>query len=263
MPEKVDGLLVIVMLMVLSIPLLAQTVIYRENFDSGPGSVGPHQGWTVGRNTDTHLGPETWHKNFLGHMGWGAPLEWSPSGGRSGGYATSSSPWYFDDNHGEFYWFHIVLRVSQTKHIGIEGADLRNATVRLSLRGRELEVGDLKLYFWVQGEGGRAGYYTQPVLVNWALTSVPLQDALRDGRWHDVSFTLPADETKWSQMGLINGGLAKKIIVVQSRTMAEGALEGILGGKHWNFGFLLCGIDPRDLPSGKIDIDEFSIVAAE
>ena len=60
-------------------------------------------------------------------------------------------------------------------------------------------------------------------------------------------------------MGLINGGLAKKIIVNQSRTMAEGTLEGILGGKHWNFGFLLCGIDARDLPEGKIDIDEFRL----
>jgi len=51
--------------------------------------------------------------------------------------------------------------------------------------------------------------------------------------------------------------------VIQSRTMADGFLEGILAGKHWNFGFLLCGIDPRDLPQGKIDIDEFRIVAPE
>jgi hypothetical protein len=85
----------------------------------------------------------------------------------------------------------------------------------------------------------------------------------RDGQWHEVSFKLDPDESRWSQMGLINGGLAKKLRVIQSRTLADGTLRGILGGKHWNFGFLLCGIDPRDLPSGKIDIDDISITAGQ
>ena len=248
---------------VMTATCLAGEVIYLETFDQGNGSTGPQQGWTVGKNTEINRGPETWHKNILGYMGWGAPLEWTPQGGRSGGYATSSSPWYFDDNHGEFYWFHIVFRVRQTKDLGIQGRDLRNARVELSLRGRDLAVNDLKLYFWIQGEGGRSGYYTKPALVNWALTSEPLEDALRDGQWNDVSFHLTPDESRWSQLGLINGGLAKKIRVIQSRTMADGFLEGILAGKHWNFGFLLCGIDPRDLPQGKIDIDEFRIVSSE
>jgi hypothetical protein len=234
-------------------------VIYQENFDQGNGSKGPEKGWTHGKNIDRMVSANTWHKNFLGFHGWGAPLVWSQTGGRSGGFATSESPWYFDDNHGEFYWFHLVLRMNQNKDIGIEGKDLRNAVVRLSLRGRELSVGDLKLYFWIQGEGGSDSYYTKPALYNWAMTSQPLEHALRDGQWHDVSFKLLTDETQWSQMGLINGGLRQKIRVVQSRTAADGSLENILKGKHWNFGFLLCGIDARALPSGKIDIDEFSI----
>ena len=132
---------------------LAGEVIYRETFDQGNGSTGPQQGWTVGKNTEINRGPETWHKNILGYMGWGAPLEWIPQGGRSGGYATSSSPWYFDDNHGEFYWFHIVLRVRQTGDIGIQGRDLRNARVELSLKGARLGPKRLETVFLDSGRG--------------------------------------------------------------------------------------------------------------
>lgn len=239
-----------------------ETIIYRETFDEGNGSHGPHRGWSQGKNKDSFEAGTTWHMNAAGHYGWGAPLDWHETGGRSGGYATSSSPWYWDDNHGEFYWFHFAFRVSQTEHIGIAGADLTNSSVRFSLRGRKLDVGVLKLYFWIQGTSGGDDVYKKPVLVNWALTSEPLEDALRDGEWHDLSIDLTPDETRWSQLGLILGGLAGKIVVVHSRTMADGDLAGILAGKHWNFGILLCGIDPRDPPSGEIDIDEFSIVAA-
>jgi hypothetical protein len=234
-------------------------VIYRETFDESNGSRGPEKGWTQGKNIERLATPNTWHKNVLGFHGWGAPLTWTRTGGRSGGFATSESPWYLDDNHGEFYWFHLVLRMNQNKDIGIDGKDLRDATVRVSLRGRDLDVGKLKLYFWMQGEGGASSYYTKPVLFNWALTSRPLEAALRDGQWHDLSFKLTTDESQWSEMGLINGGLDGKIRVQQSRTAAHGYLEGAMKGKHWNFGFLLCNVDPRALPTGKIDIDEFGI----
>ena len=71
---------------------LTGEVIYRETFDQGNGSTGPQQGWTVGKNTEINRGSETWHKNILGYMGWGAPLEWTPEGGRSGGYAPPLLP---------------------------------------------------------------------------------------------------------------------------------------------------------------------------
>ena len=64
-------------------------------------------------------------------------------------------------------------------------------------------------------------------------------------------------------MGLIKGGLRKKIRVIQSRDAAEGTLEHILSGGHHNFGFLLCDLDPLNLPSGRIDVDNIAIYAAE
>jgi hypothetical protein len=60
-------------------------------------------------------------------------------------------------------------------------------------------------------------------------------------------------------MGLLNGGLKEKLRIVQSLSSGEGTLDSILGGKHFNWGLLLCGVDPVDPPTGKIDIDEFSI----
>ena len=61
-------------------------------------------------------------------------------------------------------------------------------------------------------------------------------------------------------MGIIKGGLAKKIVVIHSRTVATGSLDNILKGNHYvAFGFLLGPLDPNDLPSGRIEFDEISI----
>ena len=61
-------------------------------------------------------------------------------------------------------------------------------------------------------------------------------------------------------MGLINGGLRKRIRVIQSLSFGQGTLEEVLGdGKLYNWGFILVDVDPLDPPSGKIDIDQFSI----
>jgi hypothetical protein len=230
-------------------------LIYRETFDKGPG------GWTVGKNKVDG----EYHRNIFGHRGTGAALGWSPTGGRSSpGHAYSASPWYFDDNHGQFMWFHLALRVPTTEEIGIGGVDLRGATMRIVLRGRDLELRGTRLYFWIQGRrGAKPGYYTGDPLVNWALTSRPVERALSATDWTEESFELVDDETKWRQIGLINGGLARKIRVVQSLTMADGALTHILGGLHWNFGFVLGPLDPNELPTGRIEVDEVTITAAE
>lgn len=231
------------------------TTIYRETFDTGPG------GWTVGKNkVDGEF-----HKNIFGHRGSGPPLDWSPTGGRSSpGYAYSESPWYFDDNHGQFMWFHLALRVPTTVEIGIPGVDLRGATFRVVLRGRDLRTRGTRLYFWIQGRRGNPpGYYVGDPLYNWALTSRPIERPLHATDWTEESFSLVDDEAQWSQMGLINGGLGRKIRVLQSTSMADGSLTKILGGLHWNFGFVLGPLDPNDLPTGRIELDEVTITAAE
>lgn len=235
---------------------LSAEVIFRESFDQGAG------GWTTGKNK-THTRGETWHRNILGFYGEPASLTWSPSGGRSGGYATAESPWYFDDNHGEFGWLYLVFgkrtgwsTYPLDEEASAMGRDVRNATVRISLRGRDMRLQGTRFYYWNQAPPATGPW----VYRCWALTSVPLEGYLTDGNWHDVSFKLDPHEGKWSYMGLINGGLRKRIRVIQSLSFGQGTLEEVLGdGKLYNWGFILVDVDPLDPPSGKIDIDQFSI----
>ena len=228
---------------------MMNNIIYYNSFDNGSG-----RGWTVGKNNPEKKG-DYWHQNILGHYGGGYVPGWD----REGGFIFSESPWYFDDNHGEFSWFHLVFRMENSTDAGIEGADMQNAEVDFRIRGWNLELKGTRIYFWIQGKGGHRGFYTGEVLYNWALTSQPVEHVLRDGRWHDVKLKLYNDESRWSQLGLINGGLARGIRVTQSRSAADGTLEGILGGKHWNWGLLLCDVDPLDQPEGRIDLDDFRI----
>jgi hypothetical protein len=152
--------------------------------------------------------------------------------------------------------------------VGLGGQDLRGVTIHLTLRGSQWDLKDSKLYFWVQGRGGQstdAGgeqlTQDQPPY-NWALTSSPIEASLRDNQWHDVTVTLVDDESQWSHMGHINGGLAHHIRVLHSLDSAVGTLGDILNGGHVNFGFLLCGIDTNDPPSGRIELDQISICAS-
>jgi hypothetical protein len=221
----------------------ARTVIYQESFESGPGV------WVTGRDIENG----SWHRNIFGHRGGPVPLGWSPIGGRSGGFAYAEPPWYFDDNHGQFAWLHLAFFVNRSSQAGLEGRDLRNAAVDLTLRGTKLELKGTTLYFWIQGESGLS--HQKGIHWNWALTSQPIDSVLRDGQWHDICLRLAPDESRWSFMGLLNGGLAGKVLIHQSLSDGKGTLEGILGGGHVNFGFLLCGVDANDPPTGRFDLD--------
>jgi len=230
--------------------------IYRETFENGPG------GWRAGKDQEDG----DYNRNIFGKRGAGLPLEWSAAGGRNGGFVSSSSPWYFDSNHGEFMWFYMPLVGPAADAWAPYRKDFRGATVRMTLRGQNMDLQGTRLYLWIQGNRGphyREIYNPGDPLVCWALTSQPIETELLDGRWHDVTVTLDNDETRWSQMGLLNRGLPRKIVVEQSLTFATGFLDHLLNAQHHNIGFLLGGVDPHDPPSGRIDVDEISIWAVD
>lgn len=232
---------------------MKRTYFYRETFDKNAGH------WKSGKDQESG----SYNRNVLGKKGEGIPLKWHRTGGRNGGYVASESPWYFDSNHGEFMWFYLVLvGPIREEWDANKDLDLRDATVSIGLRGREMALKGTRLYFWIQGYRGphvRVIYNPGDPLVSWALTSRSIGDELRDGKWHDVNLHLANDEHQWSQMGLLNRGLPRKIIVEQSLTFATGTLDHLLNGHHYNFGFILGGVDPNDPPSGRIEVDEISI----
>jgi len=240
----------------------AGEVVYRETFANGPGA------WTQGKN----LEDGGWHRNILGHRGEGSALEWSATGGRSGGYAYTESPWYFDDNHGVFMWFHMPFtaqsELADARGMGndiasgrIPARDLRDAVLRVTLRGRDMALNGARLIPWIQGWGGRreSVYLPGDALFCWGLASQSASDELLDGRWHEVAFTLTDDEEQWSSFGLINGGLSRKLRVIQSLTVATATLPHILDGHYYCLGLVLGPLDANDLPTGRIEVDEIRI----
>lgn len=226
-------------------------VVYRETFAAGPGA------WSTGK-----AAPDgTWHRNIFGDPGKPVPLGWSETGGRSGGCAYTEPPWYFDDNHGQFTWLYLAFFVNRSELVGLAGRDLRDGRIELRIRGRRFDPRGTDLFFWIQGTPREDTGHPKGAMYNWALTSQPVTGALLDGEWHDEAVTLPGDEGRWSSMGHLSGGLARGVRIVQSLTVARGSLDAILGGRHVNFGFLLCGVDPNDPPAGRIELDEVTILA--
>ena len=232
-------------------------ILYQETFDKGPG------GWTVGKDKPGG----SFNVNVLGQRGEAVPLAWQATGGPAGGFASSEGPWYFDSNHGEFMWFYLVLIGPGGEAWGdYRQIDLRDARLTITLRGHNMQLKGTSLYLWVQGNKGpyvsRAIYNPGDPLVNWALVTQTISDELTDGQWHTKELILHNDEHHWSQMGLLNRGLTRKIIVEQSLTMATGTLDHLLNGHLYCIGFILGGIDPADPPSGRIDVAEITIRAA-
>jgi len=228
-------------------------LLYHEVFARG------HEGWTAGKDKEDG----SFNRNILGHRGEALPATWHAGGGRSGSYISSESPWYFDSNHGEFMWFYMPFIGPREDAWSGRNADLRDAVVRITLRGHNLDLKGTKLYFWIQGHGGphptRSLYNPGDPVYNWALTSQSIRQELTDGKWHSVELRLFNDEDKWSQMGLLSRGLPRKIVVEQSLTAATGKLDHLLNRHHINIGFILGGVDCNAPPSGGIDLDSIRV----
>jgi len=165
-------------------------------------------------------------------------------------------------------WFYLAL-IGPTgeawgKH---RQTDLRDARLKITVRGHDMQLKGTNLYLWVQGNKGpyisRAMYNPGDPVVNWALMTQTISDELTDGQWHRKELVLHNNEHHWSQMGLLNRGLPRKIVVEQSLTMATGTLDHLLNGHLYCIGFILGGVDPADPPSGRIDVAEVTIYAAQ
>ena len=77
---------------------------------------------------------------------------------------------------------------------------------------------------------------------------------------HDLSLQLTNDEADWAPMG--HTSFARKMNIELPLDRCAGTLDGILGGAHINFGFLLCGITPQNPPTGAIDVDQVKILTS-
>jgi hypothetical protein len=80
--------------------------------------------------------------------------------------------------------------------------DLRNATLKFDIQGRDFVANDANLYAWVQG--GRLGEKfgsAAGACANWAFSSAPLTSLAESGALESVELKLIDDESKWSYGG--------------------------------------------------------------
>ncbi|WP_144377410.1 hypothetical protein [Mesorhizobium amorphae] len=83
-----------------------------------------------------------------------------------------------------------------------EEMDLRNATLKFDIKGRDFVANDANLYAWVQGcrVGGKYGD-SAGACANWAFSSAPLTSLVESGSLESVELKLVDDESKWSYGG--------------------------------------------------------------
>ncbi len=83
-----------------------------------------------------------------------------------------------------------------------EQLDLRNATLKFDIQGRDFVANDANLYAWVQGcRVGEKYGDASGACANWAFSSAPLTSLAESGALESVELKLVDDETKWSYGG--------------------------------------------------------------
>ena len=208
-----------------------------------------HESWDAG--------PAGW----LGGMS-GKDLVHHPAGGVSGGYMRYSEPSGDDPNHvdgiGTLHLTSYFYPASHPSETGLQGwwgggdPDLRDAKVSLAVRGNTFVPNGAELVWWTQSDNDIKLQLTPHwKRANWAYTGFSLTDALRSGKWQQVSYRLTNDSHAWTYGGHN---------IVQNRpNYAYDSINNSLAHLNCDFFHLLAFVNPLKRPSGSIDIDEFTV----
>lgn len=130
--------------------------------------------------------------------------------------------------------------------------DLRDARVRLRVRGQEWVPRGSELVWWTQSDKLLEEQTTKDWRrANWAYTGETLTDKLQTGQWEDVDYRLWNDPHRWTYAG---NNLAQKRPNYEYWSIQESQA-------HLNADFfhLLAFVDPQQPPTGSIDFDDFEV----
>jgi hypothetical protein len=219
-------------------------------------------------------GPHTYRATFDdGTDGWDSlttatsrNVQWSQTGGRSGGYIFSDGPWWLDTNHGPpggpadlnivaWTW---SWRLIPNAHDHL--IDFRNSRVSMWIRGEDVDLKGSHLVFWIQSR-----LRNSAKSANYAYTSKPLDAALNGGEWTQLSFDLPNNESDWTCLGTT---------AAKEDTYTCTGLNEALGDVTTDFGLILYPLNfrpslaPEDAafpdrwqgsPRGRISLDDFEL----
>ncbi|WP_144378544.1 hypothetical protein [Mesorhizobium amorphae] len=139
----------------------------------------------------------------------------------------------------------------------LEQIDLRDATLKFNIQGRDFVANDANLYAWVQGcKIGEQWGEAEGACANWAMSSYPLTDFVESGNVESVEMKLTDDESKWSYGG---NNAAQGASAVRYRYQP---LSKVLA-RPINLHFVLALPVGGDPATGGINLSNVSICASE
>jgi hypothetical protein len=147
------------------------------------------------------------------------------------------------------------LHASRSTGLNLGGGrpDFRDARINVRLRGNGVDPKGAELTFWAQSDHDPALQLSPRwVRANWAYTGRYSTDALLDGRWNDVSYTLENDTRRWTYGG--NNGAQER-----SERYAYLNLNQSLEDLNANFFHLYVYVNGQQPPTGTIDFDSIVI----
>ncbi len=207
---------------------------------------------------------EAWNTGKGGFRGGsGTALSFVSTGGVDGGFVRYREPTGDDYNHIDGIGpIHLVQYFypgtfdldAPTSALGGSDPDMRDARVRVAVRGNNWKPVGTDLLFWAQAEVHSAGpgdvHYS-----NWAHTGFDMTDFLFSGAWENVEYRLYNDTTDWTYAGTnreLNAQLNRNLYVYNT-------LDDVLGHLDIDLFHLLAYVDVYKYPSGSIDFDELDI----
>lgn len=178
------------------------------------------------------------------------------------GFARYSEPSGIDYNHvdgigllhlAQYFYPGIFSADAPSAALGGTEPDLRDAKVKVRLRGNAWSPRGSELLWWIQADSthGKPPPDRDPTFSNWAHTGHVLTDALASGNWETVEYRLENDTNAWTFAGG-NVELARA-------EYAYAPLDDALRRVDIDFFHMLAFVDDYDSPSGSIDFDDLQL----
>jgi hypothetical protein len=206
---------------------------------------------------------ENWDENAGGWFSWGqGGMQHHPTGGAAGGFIRFEEPSRDDHNHDDGTGtVHLAKYVytgpwgpfsgKPSTYIGAGSPDLRDARVRIHVRGSRWTPNGTELMWWAQAQSNievlnNPGWEHS----NWAYTGFSLADRLTSGEWESVEYRLNNNGPDWSYAG---DNPAKRGVYTYW------PLDEMLSHMNLDCFHMVMFVDPANPPTGAIDFDEFEL----
>jgi hypothetical protein len=210
---------------------------------------------------------EKWDRGLGGWRGGdGLELAYHASGGVQDGYVRYGEPTGDDFNHvdgigilhlAQYFYIGFFDADAPTVSLGGSDPDLRDAKVRVCVRGVSWKPNGSELMWWSQVDvtHGKPPPNGNPAFSNWAYTGFNLTDYLVSGNWEQVEYRLVNDTNQWTYAGTnraldAQGGRGYYVYT---------PLDDVLGHLDTDIFHVLTYIENTKYPTGSIDFDEIEI----